>query len=189
MRAICLVLGICSATALYAQTGPAKPSPAPVISPSKTEIQKHVLTKGTELQFRFAQNFNSKYAKIGDKVELVIAEEVKDADAVLIPKGTRARAIVDSLKQGSGMGKDSSLGLYLDTLKIGQQNLRLSGKHTQIAKANVGGAIAMTAAFGLSGLLLTPSRNVDIKEGTPITGKLDEDAELVAINSAPPGRN
>lgn len=172
-----------------APAAPQAPTPSQPVPAAPATPLALVLKEGTEVQLKFAQNLHSRSAVIGDPVELVLDEDLKVADAVVARKGARARGTVllgkESEKKRAGAHE---LAIRLEYLKAGDVQVKLRGERgAKSSKINKGATVALTLAFGLSGLLIGLSmKHFEIKEGTPVTCYVAEDVELTAAPEAPP---
>ena len=147
-----------------------------------------MLKEGTEVKLKFAQKLSSRSAVIGDPVELVLDEDLKVGDAVVARKGARARGTVllgkESEKKRSG---GLQLAISLEYLKAGDTRVKLRGERGAKGQVNKGATVALTLAFGLTGLLIGLStKHFVIQEGTPVTCYVAEDVELKAAPEASP---
>lgn len=62
-----------------------------------------ILRQGTPVHLVFATDVNSKTADVGEQIQLTLAEDIKAADMVLVPKGQLAVATVTQVdKTGAG---------------------------------------------------------------------------------------
>jgi hypothetical protein len=78
------------------------------------------------------------------------------------------------------LGRAGELSMRLEHLKAGDTRVRLRGSKGKQGEGKEGTAVVLTVLFGPIGLI-KKGKNVEIKEGTPLTAYVDQDVELVAI--------
>jgi hypothetical protein len=77
-------------------------------------------------------------------------------------------------KKAGMMGKAGELNMRLEYLKIGDDRVKIRGSKGKEGEGKEGTAVALTVLFGPIGLI-KHGKNVDVKEGTPLTAFLDQD--------------
>lgn len=151
--------------------------------------EKVVLREGTPVPLQFAQKLTSKTAVVGQPVELVLADDVKVGEAVVVRKGARVIGTVVGGKQTEKQqkyGHAKELVMRVDFLRAGDTRIPLRGTQAAEGKRDAGKMVAGTIVFGLAGLLMTSGKKFVIPEGTPLTAFVDEDCELPVLG-VPPG--
>jgi hypothetical protein len=133
-----------------------------------------VLKEGTEVPLVFAEDLNSKTAVDDDPVNMTLAEDIKVGDVVVVRKGAVALATVTNAHKSGMMGKPGELSIRLEYLKTDDRRVRLRGSKGKEGEGKVGATVALTVLFGPIGLI-KHGKNVEIKEGTPLTAFVDED--------------
>ncbi|HEX7374012.1 MAG TPA: hypothetical protein VF277_03505 [Steroidobacteraceae bacterium] len=79
----------------------------------------------TPLRLQLADPISSNASKPGDRFRLVVSEDVRVGDAVVIPAGTTGEGeVIHAAKSGAG-GKPGELLLAGRFLRVGEQNVRL----------------------------------------------------------------
>lgn len=145
-----------------------------------------LLKEGTEIKLKFAQGLSTKSAVVGDKVEFVVAEDVRVGNNVAVPAGTRVLGVVTEGKESEKKVNDAAkLAVRVEYLKAAGTRVKLRGESADAQKAKVdkGKVVAATVLFGVSGLLIAlSSKRLIIPEGTPVTAYVAEDAPVL-----PPG--
>jgi hypothetical protein len=158
-----------TASAAVAPTAPAAPAaPVPV---------KLVLKEGTDVKLKFSDDLSSKTANEGDPVNLVLDEDLKVGDVVVVKAGAKATGTITNAKKAGMMGKGGELNMRLEHLKAGDQRVRLRGSKGKEGEGKVGTAVALTVLFGPIGLI-KHGKNVDVKAGTPLAAYVDQDISL-----------
>lgn len=110
-----LLVGIFSASIL-AQT---QDAPKP--------LKKVVLTEGTELTLRMAQDISSRAARPGEPIELALAEDLKVGDAIVAKAGARALGEVVQAKRPDFWGEAGEVSLRVHFLRVGDQKVEIRG--------------------------------------------------------------
>lgn len=157
-----------------AQAAPPTPNAPPA---QAAPAAKLVLKEGTDVKLKFADDLSSKTAAEGDPVNLVLDEDLKVGDVVVVKAGAKATGSVTNAKKAGMMGKGGELNLRLEHLKVGDHRVRLRGSKGKEGEGKVGTAVALTVLFGPIGLI-KHGKNVDVKAGTPLSAYVDEDISL-----------
>lgn len=147
------------------------PAPAPVSASAPTE--KLVLKEGADVYLKFAQDLSSKTAVEGDSVDLVLDQDLKIGDVAVAKAGAKAVGTVSHSKKAGMMGRAGELNLRLEYLIVNDSHLKLRGSKGREGQGKEGTAVALTVLFGPIGLI-KHGKNVEIKQGTPLTVYTDE---------------
>jgi hypothetical protein len=148
------------------QPAPATSSESPSVTPTSAA---GVLTKGTLVPLVFATDYTSRNADVGDKINLMVAGDIKIGDALVISKGTPAVVnVTEAHKAGPG-GLPGFVSLEAGT--VAKQ-----GRELSINPGTIG--LAMVPA----GLLLVHGNEAEIKPGAVFTATVAEDTKLAASN-------
>jgi hypothetical protein len=166
-------LALCLGGTLFAQ----EPQPAPVPAAAKPPAAAPVvalatpaklsLPEGSDVHLKFAQDVSSKTAADDDPVALVLDEDLKIGDVVLIKAGAKAVGTITHAKKAGMMGKAGELNMRLEYMIVGDSRLRLRGTKGKEGEGKVGATVALTVLFGPIGLI-KHGKNVEIKQGTPL---------------------
>ena len=144
-------------------------------NPSSTVLLK----EGTEVKLELAQDVTGKAAVVGQPIELAVAEDLRVGDSVLVRKGTRVLGtIIEGRKSEKQRRRIKSLRISVDFIKAGDAKIMLRGEQSGVGKRNKAAMVAGTAAFGLTGLLLTMGKKYQIPVGTRLSAYVDEDIKL-----------
>jgi len=183
---IVIVLAVCCTCPLFAQqeqpatTESAKAAPAPAPAPAAAPApapptgDKLVLKDGSDIHLKFAEAISSKTATEGDSIKLVLDEDLKIGDVVVAKAGSKAVGTVTHAKKAGMMGKAGELNMRLEYLKVGDDRVKIRGSKGKEGEGKEGTAVALTVLFGPIGLI-KHGKNVDVKEGTPLTAYMDQD--------------
>jgi hypothetical protein len=179
LSSICLVL-LLSLPLPMAFGQEASPAPAQQPAAPAPPVSKLVLKEGTDVKLKFSDDLSSKTASEGDPVNLVLDEDLKVGDVVVVKAGAKATGTVSNAKKAGMMGKGGELNLRLEHLKAGDVRVRLRGSKGKEGEGKVGTAVALTVLFGPIGLI-KHGKNVEVKAGTPIAAYVDEDVALEPV--------
>jgi hypothetical protein len=136
-----------------------------------------------------AQSLSSKSAVLGERVELVVAEDLAVDGFVVVPQGTRVLGTVKIGKKRERAENAHNLLIEIDYIAMSGKHIKLGGRRADSGKINKGAVVASTAALGLGGLLLAmDARTAKIVEGTVVDAWVDEDIELPPLWEAKPAK-
>ncbi|MGA2334453.1 MAG: hypothetical protein ABSG08_03700 [Terriglobales bacterium] len=169
----------------FGQDAPAAVAPAaPVaaaapVAPAVPDVPavKLILKEGTDVKLKFADDLSSKTAAEGDPVNLILDEDLKVGDVVVVKAGAKATGTVTNAKKAGMMGKAGELNMRLEHLKAGDERVRLRGSKGKEGEGKEGTTVALTVLFGPIGLI-KHGKNVDIKAGTPLIAYVDQDTPI-----------
>jgi len=153
-------------------------TPPPGPSGSKPS-QTIVLREGTEVNLKFAQKLTSKGAVVGQPVELVLSDDLKVLDYVVVKRGARILGTVIAGKESEKKKTAANvLAIRVDFLHSGDYKIALRGDKVAEGKRNKDAMIAGTILLGISGLIATSGKHYVIPEGTPLKAYVDQDIQL-----------
>jgi hypothetical protein len=126
-------------------------------NPNQVEVaQALTLPAGTPITVRLQQSLSSASARPGERFDAVIDQPVAVGDRVLLPAGTPVTGHVTVARRSGRLRHPGELGLALDTVTVGQQQLRLNtasvvargGSHKKRNFAWIGGGAGGGALIG-----------------------------------------
>lgn len=91
-------------------------------------IQGNILRAGTILQLATSAEVNSKTAEVGDKVPLVLDQDVKQGDQVVAARGTPVDAILTVADPAGKHGVPGDLVFEVRAIGIAGKTVQLSGR-------------------------------------------------------------
>jgi hypothetical protein len=172
------VLAMCVSGTLLAQE-PQQP-PDSIKPPVAAALpEKHVLKEGADVNLKFAQDLSSKTVADDDPVSLVLDQDIKIGEVVVVKAGAKAVGTITHAKKAGMMGKAGELNMRLDYLIVNDGRLRLRGTKGKEGEGKVGATVALTVLFGPIGLI-KHGKNVEIKQGTPLLVYTDENYDVPA---------
>ncbi len=174
---------VSSSSIAFAQSAPAPTQSAPVTAPNSqpapqqaqaAESAKLMVKEGTDVKLKFAQELSSKTAAEDDPVNLILDEDLKVGDVTVAKAGAKAVGTVSHVKKAGMMGKAGELNMRLEYVIVGDSRMKLRGTKGKEGQGKEGAAVALTVLFGPIGLI-KHGKNVEIKEGTPLSAYVDQD--------------
>lgn len=135
--------------------------------------KKVLLTEGTELTLRMAQDISSRAARPGEPIELTLVGDLKVGDAIVAKAGARALGEVVQGKRPDFWGEAGEVSLRVHFLRVGDQKVEIRG------------------ALGSAGtryIVIRGSQAV-IKAGTLLKAFVAADVEVTPlVEAAAPGK-
>jgi len=174
---------VSSSSIAFAQSTPAPTQSAPATAPNSqpapqqaqaAESAKLMVKEGTDVKLKFAQDLSSKTAAEDDPVNLILDEDLKVGDVTVAKAGAKAVGTVSHVKKAGMMGKAGELNMRLEYVIVGDSRMKLRGTKGKEGQGKEGAAVALTVLFGPIGLI-KHGKNVEIKEGTPLSAYVDQD--------------
>lgn len=183
--AFCLIVASL-ALSQQAQT-PTPPKGAPLQNP--TTATKPVLAFGlaedTPVRIKIARTMTSKEARVDERVDFEVLEDVKVGDVVVIQRGAMAIATVTEAHPKRRMGRSGRLKMNIDYVRLA------SGENVPLraVKGGNGGnhVAAMTGAMVATSLVFFPAaplflfmhgKDITIPKGTEVTAYIAADTPL-----------
>ena len=168
-------------------TAPQDPKAVPAQSPAPAT--KAPLTFGlvedTPIRIKLARTMSSKDAKVDDRVDFEVLEDVKVGDAIVIERGSMAIATVTEAHPKRRMGRAGKLHMNIDYVRVA------SGEKVPLraVKGGSGGnhIAAMTGAMVATGIVFFPAaplflfmqgKDITIPKGTEVTAYVAADTPL-----------
>jgi hydrogenase maturation factor len=143
------------------------------------------LSEDTPVRLKLNRNMSSGTAKVDEKVDFDVVEDVKIGDVVVIAQGAKAIATVTEAQAKRRMGRSGKLNMNIDSVQLA------SGEKVPLRaiKGGSGGSKtgAMTGAMVATGILFFPAaplflfmkgKNINIPKGTEITAYIAADTPL-----------
>lgn len=143
------------------------------------------LTEDTPVRLKLNRNMSSGTAKVDEKVDFDVVEDVKVGDVIVIAQGAKAIATVTEAQAKRRMGRSGKLNMNIDSVQL------VSGEKVALRaiKGGSGGSKtgAMTGAMVATGILFFPAaplflfmkgKNINIPKGTEITAYIAADTPL-----------
>jgi hypothetical protein len=185
MRSLLLLLVFATSSAI-AQTSSNQPtqetqsapsSAASLPTPIQDESGKYILPCETPIHTVLTQDFNGKKAALGDKVPLVLAEDLVAGDMVFAQKGSLVNAIVRELVPSRPGGAPGFVRFELQSFIAGNKTVFVHGEASQEGQLKAPGASVMIPVVGAF-VAFRHGTDAIIKKGTMFTAFLSQDTLL-----------
>jgi hypothetical protein len=135
-------------------------------APSSNAPINVVLADGTPLKLRMNSSTQPGSIRVGESLELEVAEDVRVADVVVIAKGNAGRGEVTNLRSG-GSGRSGWVDLTLESVTLAD------GKHVPIR------ALRVKPVRDQQALVVSSSgQDASITQGTDLVAYVDGDQQL-----------
>lgn len=121
-----------------------------------------ILREMTQVRLQLAEDVNSKTAKPGAPVELLLSDDLKVENAVVATSGSRAIGTVVHSKGPNFWGEPGELNIRITFLKVGKTKVRLRGASGEIGTRYV----------------VVRGSHAELKRGTEVIAYVDHDTEI-----------
>jgi hypothetical protein len=148
-------------------------------------VAANVLREGTEIPLVTLTELSSKRTKLGERFDLEVSDDVVLNGQVVIPHGARAVGEVTRLKKKGMWGKSGKLETRLLYVRVGGQNVRISGAVGDKGKAGTAGVVGAVLVAPVVGFFVTGTSAV-VKPRTAATGYLEADLPVVFAGPVQP---
>ncbi len=186
--AFCLVI---SPLALPQQPQPAAPAPDPKTVP----VQKAAtaskaptsldLAEDTPVKIRLTRTMSSKDAKVDDRVDFEVLEDVKVGNVIVIERGAMAMATVTEAHSKRRLGRSGKLRMNIDYVRLASGD---KAPLRAVKGGNGGNRVAvMTGAMVATSIVFFPAaplflfmngKDITIPKGTEVTAYVAADTPL-----------
>ena len=148
--------------------------------------QAAVLRTGTEVPLVMAEDLTTKGKKlrVGQRIHLKVAEDVKLDGQVVIPAGSPATGELTDVRNKGMWGKSGHIGAQLLYLEVNGRQIRLSGQFDDKGVTGTAGVVAAIAFVPVAGFFTTGT-SAHIPVGGAVKGFVDEDVPVSFANVAP----
>ncbi len=163
------------ASATYTGPGTVAPAPEPLATDG-------VLREGTLLRLVTSAAVNSKTAQIGDTLHLVLDQDVKVGEEIVVPRGTPVEATITQADPAGAGGMPGDLVFEIHSLTAGGRTITLRGGATLEGPNHAGRAISvlMVPVVGVAGLAIHGGE-AEIKPGMTVVASVAGDTALQPV--------
>jgi len=142
----------------------------------------NVLRAGTDVPLVMAESIttNGKKLRVGQRVRLNVASDVRLGSSVVIPAGSPAEAEVTDVRNKGMWGKSGRIEARVLNVRVGDRLIRLTGTFDDKGVTGTAGVVAAVALVPIAGFFVTGT-SANIPAGSGVKAFLDEDLK-VAIN-------
>ena len=168
-------------------TGPATGSASAAIVPIAGPVGTAVLRVGTPVPLKMSETITTKgkKLKVGYRIHLEVAEDVRVDGVVVIPIGSPAIGEVTDVRNKGMWGKSGKINAQLLYVTVNGRQIRLSGQFDDKGVAGGVGAAAVSAVVFLPAGFFMTGTSAKIDLGAPVKGFVDEDVPLNLTAAAP----
>ena len=138
-----------------------------------------MLRTGTPVPLKMAEMITTKgkKLKVGYRVHLEVAEDVRVNDAVVIPAGSPAIGEVTDVRNKGMWGKSGKINAQVLYLTVNGRQIRLTGQFDDKGTTGTAGVVGAAVLIPVAGFFMTgTSAKIDI--GAPVKAFIDEDVPL-----------
>lgn len=162
----------------------ASQSPQVMIAPA---VKETVLRVGMPIPLVMAEEITTKKkaAKVGQRVRLEVAEDIRVDGVVVIPKGTPAIGELTEVRNKGMWGKSGKLIGRVLYMRVGDRQIRLSGAFDDKGIAGTAGVVGAAVLLPVAGFFITGT-SATLPRGGPVNGFLDEDVPITINGAAAP---
>ena len=180
-----------SGTAMAQAVAPAPAAPfAPqtaataMILPAPADSVIHV---GTPISLKLTEEVTTKekQARVGQRLNLEVAEALQVAGHVVIPAGTPAVGEITEVRNKGMWGKSGHLTAQVRYLRLGTRQVRISGTFDEKGSTGTGGVVAAVVFIPIAGFLVTGT-SATLPLGMPVKAFIDEDLPVAFTGPATP---
>jgi len=157
-------------------------APAPATALILSTPNENVLRTGTAILLTTSEGLTTKgkKLKVGQRVQLEVAEAVMVNGHVIIPAGSPAVGEITTVRNKGMWGKSGGINGRILYARVNGRQIRLTGQFDDKGKTGTAGVVAAVALIPIAGFFTTGT-SAEIPLGTPVKSFLDED-----IAFAPP---
>ena len=184
--AFCLMVSSAAFSQQPQATTPRQAAPAQSPPATKTPLA-FGLAEDTPVRIKIARTMSSKDARVDERVDFEVLEDVKVSDVVVIPRGAMAIATVTEAHPKRRMGRAGRLKINIDYVRLA------NGEKVPLraVKGGNGGnhVAAMTGAMVATSIVFFPAaplflfmhgKDITIPKGTEVTAYVAADTPLDA---------
>ena len=168
---------VASAAALLAPAATFAQSASPLVV-GQPAASQNVLRSGTEVNLRTRTELSSRTSRVGERFELEVADPVTINGQVVIPAGSIAVGEVTRVRKSGMWGRRGILETRLRYVRVGDQQIRLSGAAGDRGRAGTAGVVASVVLLPVAGFFVRGTSAV-IPPGTPTAAYTEEDIPVV----------
>lgn len=179
-------LAALQATAPQAVPSTAQPTPTPAViapAPPRAVIiapaTGSVLRAGTEVPLIMAESIttNGKKLRVGQRIRMQVATDVRLGSAVVIPAGSLAEGEVTDVKNKGMWGKSGRIEARALNVRVGDRAIRLTGTFDDKGVSGTAGVVAAALLLPVVGFFVTGT-SANIPAGSGVKAFLDEDLRI-----------
>ena len=153
------------------------PKPAVIISPAA----ESVLRAGTEVPLVMSESIttNGKKLRIGQRLRMAVASDVRLGNQVVIPAGSLAEGEVTDVRNKGMWGKSGRIEARALNVRVGDRLIRLSGTFDDKGVTGTAAVVGAVLLLPVAGFFMTGT-SANIPAGSGVKAFLDEDLRIAA---------
>jgi hypothetical protein len=190
MKRISIGLGLLSLAAgssAMGETAPAAPVPAQATATILPAAADSVVRVGTPISLKLTEEVTTKEkrARVGQRINLEVAEALMVSGHEVIPDGTPAVGEITEVRNKGMWGKSGHLTAQVLYLRLGTRQIRISGTFDEKGATGTGGVVAAVVFVPIAGFLVTGT-SATLPLGMPVKAFIDEDVPVAFASPAAP---
>jgi hypothetical protein len=161
---------------------------APVASPlvvGDPATKGSFLPQGTRIRLRTLSQLSSKDNKVGDLVDLEVAEEILLDGRVVIPRGSSASGDVSLVKKKGMWGKSGKLEARVLSITVGGRRIPVRGQVGDKGDTGTAAVVGSILVLPLAGFFVTGTSAI-LPAGTGASATLENDLPVVFAQAPAP---
>ena len=136
-----------------------------------------VLPCGTRVRLAFVSQVSSKTAQVGDPITLRVTQDIKQGDALVVPKGALADGTITFVHHPGPGGIPGLLAFELNGLQVSGTTVPLWRAEGRSGEPKPPGPAALIPVAGMFTMFMH-GKEAEIKPGTPVTAFVAADTTL-----------
>ena len=139
-----------------------------------------VLQAGARLHLVTNSDISSKTAKVGDKLNLMLDQDIEVGDTMVVPKGTPVDAVITNVSTPKMLGTPGDLVFTVNSLTVRGQQIPLKGGETLTGADRVKTVKTLFVAIPFAGAagIAIHGHDAEIKPGMKLTAGVVSDTTL-----------
>jgi len=166
---------------VVAQSVAPEPSAASLPTPAQDPSGKFILPCDTPIHLSMSQDFSQKKTSVGDKVPLVLSDDLIAGNMLFARKGAPVEATVVELIPSRPGGAPGIVRFEIHSFLAGNTTVFVRGRATREGDIRTPGASVLIPVVG-SFAAFRHGGDPVIKKGTPFTAYLSQDTLLSPLN-------
>ncbi len=174
-----------STIALAALAAAQAAAPAATIAPAAPQAvilsapAGDTLRSGTEVPLVMSESIttNGKKLRVGQRIRMAVASDVRLGNQVVIPAGSPAEGEVTDVRFKGMWGKSGRIEARVLSARVGDRLIRLSGTFDDKGVTGTAGVVGAVVLLPVAGFFVTGT-SANIPAGSGVKAFLDEDLKI-----------
>jgi hypothetical protein len=132
-----------------------------------------VLPSNTDVLLRMDSELNSKSAKVGDRFNMSVVNDVLSNGLVVIPAGTRGVGEVTYHTGKGAFGKSGKMEIELKHLELAGRRIPITGKYRQEGEGGTTATVVTAVLVGVFSAFVT-GKSAIVPQGRELLAQTDE---------------